>query len=75
MSAPKRKRNGPTLPLRVFIADFAVYFLLYARPWKVATATRGITSFNLVRVEKYREVGGHVPIAMRPDDDIRSPRR
>ena len=40
MSAPKRKRNLPTLPLRVVIAGFTVYFLLYSRPWKVATATR-----------------------------------
>lgn len=70
MSAPKRKRSLPTLPLRVFIAGFTVYFLLYSCPWKVATATRGISSLDLVRVEKYREVGGHVPITMRPDDDI-----
>jgi hypothetical protein len=30
-----------------------------------------VGAFNLVRTAKYREAGGHAPIAMRPDDDMK----
>jgi glycosyltransferase involved in cell wall biosynthesis len=66
--------TGPTLPLRMFISAFAFYFLLYARPWKATSSDPrhhvGIGAFNLVRAAKYRQAGGHAPIAMRPDDDM-----
>jgi glycosyltransferase involved in cell wall biosynthesis len=66
--------TGPTLPLRLFISAFAFYFLFDARPWRAVSADPrqhvGIGAFNLVRVAKYREAGGHAPIAMRPDDDM-----
>lgn len=67
--------SGPTLPLRVFIAGFAFFFLMYARPWRARNADPrshvGVGAFNLVRAAKYREAGGHQPIAMRPDDDMK----
>lgn len=67
--------SGPTLPLRVFIAGFAFFFLLYSRPWKARGPNPrhhiGVGAFNLVRAAKYRQAGGHAPIAMRPDDDMK----
>jgi glycosyltransferase involved in cell wall biosynthesis len=67
--------TGPTLPLRVFIAAFAFFFLIYSRPWRARSRNPnehvGIGAFNLVRAAKYREAGGHAPIAMRPDDDMK----
>jgi hypothetical protein len=36
-----------------------------------STAHIGIGAFNLVRTSVYRAVGGHHPIRMRPDDDLK----
>jgi len=48
---------------------------MYARPWKIrdpkSGAHAGIGAFNLVRASSYRAMGGHVAIAMRPDDDMK----
>jgi hypothetical protein len=45
------------------------------RPWKArdpeSAGHVGIGAFNLVRADVYRAVGGHEPIAMRPDDDLK----
>jgi glycosyltransferase involved in cell wall biosynthesis len=66
--------TAPTLRLRLFVAAFSFYFMLYARPWGASnprsSAYIGIGGFNLVRAEHYRAAGGHEPIAMRPDDDM-----
>lgn len=66
---------GGTIPLRIFVASFAVFFSLYARPWRAkdpkSRAHVGVGAFNLVRTELYRRVGGHEKIAMRPDDDVK----
>ena len=57
-----------------FLAVFATMFALYTKPWKVSDPNSrrhvGIGAFNLVRAEAWRKAGGHVPIAMRPDDDL-----
>lgn len=67
--------SGPTLPLRMFIGAFAFFFVLYARPWRARNPRSsdhvGIGAFNLVRATAYRSAGGHQPIAMRPDDDMK----
>jgi glycosyltransferase involved in cell wall biosynthesis len=67
--------TGPTLPLRMFIGAFAFFFVLYARPWRARNPRSadhvGIGAFNLVRATTYRAAGGHQPIAMRPDDDMK----
>jgi len=67
--------SGPTLPLRMFIGAFAFFFVLYARPWRAPNPRSadhvGIGAFNLVRAATYRAAGGHQPIAMRPDDDMK----
>jgi len=65
----------PGVALNAFVAAFAVFFSMYARPWKVrdprSSAHIGIGAFNLIRGEVYRAIGGHRAIAMRPDDDIK----
>jgi cellulose synthase/poly-beta-1,6-N-acetylglucosamine synthase-like glycosyltransferase len=67
--------TGPTFPLRLFISTFAFFFLMYARPWKAKDSNPrnhvGIGAFNLVRASLYRKAGGHEPIRMRPDDDMK----
>lgn len=58
-----------------FLGAFALLFSMYTKPWKVRDPkTRehiGIGAFNMVRASSYWGAGGHEPIAMRPDDDVR----
>lgn len=65
----------PTWLLQSFIVVFAMFFTLFTRLWKVrdprSSAHVGIGAFNLVRAAAYRQVGGHAPVAMRPDDDLK----
>jgi glycosyltransferase involved in cell wall biosynthesis len=65
----------PSTLLGIFVAAFAIFFSIYARPWKAKNPRSsrhiGIGAFNLIRAEVYRAVGGHKPIAMRPDDDLK----
>ena len=72
-SSPEIERAG--LFYEMFIGTFAVFFAMYTKPWKVGdpkTSTHiGIGAFNLVRTSAYRAVGGHRPIALRPDDDLK----
>jgi glycosyltransferase involved in cell wall biosynthesis len=55
--------------LRMFTSAFALFFSLYARPWKAKDPESkrfiGIGAFNLVSADAYRA------IAMRPDDDVK----
>lgn len=64
-----------SVPLGMFIAAFGLFFAMYARPWRATKpsprAHVGIGAFNLVRAELYRRAGGHEPIRMRPDDDMK----
>ena len=61
------------------LGQFPVYFgLLFStltRPWRVrdpnSSAHVGVGAFNLVRASAYRAIGGHLPIRMRPDDDLK----
>jgi len=61
--------------LNAFVVTFATMFTMFVRPWQVRNPRRkayiGIGAFNLVRREAYRSSGGHVPIRMRPDDDLK----
>lgn len=65
----------PTLLLQSFAITFMMMFFLYFQPWRARSprskAYIGIGAFNLVKAEAYRQVGGHAPIAMRPDDDVK----
>jgi glycosyltransferase involved in cell wall biosynthesis len=61
--------------LNMFCGAFTVFFGFYAKPWKASDPKSrrhiGIGAFNLIRTEVYRSIGGHAPIAMRPDDDMK----
>ncbi len=65
----------PSPALRVFVVLFTLFFAIAFRPWKVrdprSAAHIGVGAFNMVRAEAYRAAGGHRPIAMRPDDDLK----
>jgi len=65
----------PGALLSMFGGTFALFFGLYAKPWKARDPKSprhiGIGAFNLIRVEVYRAIGGHRAIAMRPDDDMK----
>lgn len=65
---------SPSLLLRIFLAAFGFFFALHARPWRVKRPNRwhiGIGAFQLLRADFYHRIGGHVPIALRPDDDMK----
>lgn len=70
---PRLLMPGPALDL--FAGTFGLLFAQYSRPWKArdprSRAHIGIGAFNLVRASAYRAAGGHAPIAMRPDDDLK----
>jgi glycosyltransferase involved in cell wall biosynthesis len=65
----------PSWLLTAFVVCFAVYFSLYVRIWAIrnprSRAHIGVGAFNLIRADVYRSVGGHQPIRMRPDDDLK----
>jgi hypothetical protein len=58
-----------------FTLYFGLMFTLYVRPWLArnprSRAHVGIGAFNMVRATAYRAVGGHEPIRLRPDDDLK----
>lgn len=62
-------------PVGMFIATFGLFFAMYARPWRATKpspkAHVGIGAFILVRSALYHQAGGHEPIRMRPDDDMK----
>jgi glycosyltransferase involved in cell wall biosynthesis len=64
-----------SLLLAVTVNFFAFCFAIFMKPWKAIDPKSrrhvGIGAFNLVRADAYRRVGGHEPIRMRPDDDIK----
>jgi glycosyltransferase involved in cell wall biosynthesis len=65
----------PGVLLESFIGTFALFFAQFTRPWKVKDPKSpkhlGIGAFNLVRASVYKDLGGHAPIALRPDDDLK----
>jgi glycosyltransferase involved in cell wall biosynthesis len=65
----------PGFLLEAFSTGFVLSFHGFMRPWKArdpkSASFIGIGAFNLVRAEVYRRAGGHEPIRLRPDDDIK----
>lgn len=61
--------------LGVCVGAFSLIFSLFLRPWKIpdprSAAHGGVGAFNLVRAATYRRLGGHAPLRLRPDDDIK----
>jgi hypothetical protein len=72
-AAPQVRMPGALL--ETFVGTFSLFFTLFTRPWKVKDPKSprhlGIGAFNLLRTSVYRAVGGHAPIALRPDDDLK----
>lgn len=70
---PRMTMPGTLLP--IFGLAFVLFFSLFARPWQARNPRSkchiGIGAFNLVRAAAYRAVGGHQPIRLRPDDDLK----
>ncbi len=60
---------------KAFLGAFALLFTIYTKPWKVSDPKArehiGIGAFNMIRTAAYQTIGGHRPIAMRPDDDMK----
>ena len=61
--------------LNALFGMFALSFNWFVQPWKARDPKSpkhiGIGAFNLVRASVYRALGGHEPIRMRPDDDVK----
>lgn len=70
--APRLAMPGTLLTM--LGGTFALFFGFYAKPWKARDPRSprhiGIGAFNLIRTAVYRAIGGHQPIALRPDDDM-----
>ncbi|HEV8600270.1 MAG TPA: glycosyltransferase family 2 protein [Gemmatimonadales bacterium] len=65
----------PGLLLSAFGTGFICWGTAILRPWKARDPRSwrfvGIGAFNLVRAAAYRRAGGHEPIRLRPDDDLK----
>lgn len=65
----------PGLVLKAFVVVGVIIFGMALRPWKARDPRSrhfvGVGAFNLVRASAYARAGGHEPIRLRPDDDIK----
>jgi cellulose synthase/poly-beta-1,6-N-acetylglucosamine synthase-like glycosyltransferase len=61
--------------LQAFVATFVILFKLFVNPRQIARTNSkahvGVGAFNLVRRSVYETIGGHEPIRLRPDDDLK----
>lgn len=61
--------------LGICVNGFSFLFTLGLQPWRISDprsrAHGGVGAFNLVRAVTYRKLGGHAPLRMRPDDDLK----
>jgi glycosyltransferase involved in cell wall biosynthesis len=60
---------------QAFLVSFGITGIEALRPWKArdlkSRRFAGVGAFNLVRATSYRRAGGHDPIRLRPDDDLK----
>ena len=60
---------------QAFLVSFGITGIEALRPWKArdpkSRRFAGVGAFNLVRATAYRRAGGHDPIRLRPDDDLK----
>ncbi len=72
-AVPQLSAGGHLLGICVNAFSFA--FTVGLRPWRIpdprSGAHGGVGAFNLVRATTYRKLGGHEPLCLRPDDDIK----
>jgi glycosyltransferase involved in cell wall biosynthesis len=61
--------------LNSVLATFSIMLMMVTRPWDARNPRRsgsiGVGAFNLVKRSAYEQVGTHVKIKLRPDDDLR----
>ena len=61
--------------LGICVSAFSLLFAIFLRPWRIPDPASpcygGVGAFNLVRTATYRRLGGHEPLRLRPDDDIK----
>ena len=61
--------------LRTLSATFGMFMFIIFKPWKArnprSRCYMGVGAFNLIRAPAYRALGGHEPVALRPDDDLK----
>ena len=61
--------------LGVCVNAFSFSYTVGVQPWRIpdpgSAAHGSVGAFGLVRAAKYREFGGHTPIRLRPDDDVK----
>ena len=65
----------PGFFLKTFSATFGIFMFILFKPWKArnprSRCYMGVGAFNLIRMSAYRAMGGHEPVALRPDDDLK----
>ena len=65
----------PGFFLKTFSTTFGIFMFILFKPWKArnprSRCYMGVGAFNLVRMSAYRAMGGHQPVALRPDDDLK----
>ncbi len=65
----------PGFFLRTLSATFGIFMFIIFKPWKArnprSRCYMGVGAFNLIRTSVYRALGGHQPVALRPDDDLK----
>lgn len=65
----------PGVFLKTISATLGIFMFILFRPWKArnprSRCYMGIGAFNLIRASAYRAMGGHQPVALRPDDDLK----
>lgn len=65
----------PGFFLKAFSATFGIFMFIIFKPWKArnprSRCYMGVGAFNLIRASAYRAMGGHEPVALRPDDDLK----
>ncbi len=68
------RMEWPDSFMRALGALMSLGIAQFTEPWKLGDPSSrkhvGVGAFNLVRVDAYREAGGHEAIPRRPDDDL-----
>ena len=61
--------------LKAVSATFGMFMFIIFKPWQARNPRSrrymGVGAFNLIRTSVYQDLGGHEPVALRPDDDLK----